>query len=90
VADVAASFCGRHLNNEPLMSHTMTAVQLNYSPTTNGCEEMQFRAPKEKQSILLGCLVASRCGERPISSTPLLCLIQSWLLRVFFFINVSL
>ena len=39
------------------MSHTVTAVQLNYPATTNTSrEEVQFDDPEEKQSVLFGCL----------------------------------
>lgn len=59
MADVVASSSGSSWNNELLMSHTVTAVQLNYPATTNRREKVEFHDPEEKQSVLFSCLVVS-------------------------------
>ena len=64
MADVVASSSGSSWNNEPLMSHTVTAVQLNYPATTN--RDVQFDDPEEKQSVLFGCLEASHFVWKPV------------------------
>lgn len=69
-ADAVASSSGSTWNNERLISHTATTVQLNYPATENTSEGVQSDDPEECRRISCGCVAASSFVETLLLIIP--------------------
>lgn len=72
MAFVVASSSGSSWSNELLMSHTMTAVQLNYPATTNtDVKKCSLMIPRRNKRLVPPCGSLKLCLIALSSSTPL-------------------